>query len=35
MYFDNGGSIALGVMFIVISLLCRCGAELTEEKDVQ
>lgn len=28
MYFDNAASIALGVMFIVISLLCRYGAEL-------
>lgn len=26
--FDNGASIMLGVMFIMISLLCRCGAEL-------
>lgn len=28
---DNGDSVALGVMFIVISLLCRYGAELREE----
>lgn len=25
--FDNSGSIALGVMFLVMSLLCRLGAE--------
>lgn len=25
---ENGGSVALGVMFIVISVLCRYGAEL-------
>ncbi len=30
MSFDNEQSIALGVMFIVISLLCRYGAELME-----
>lgn len=30
LYFDNESSIALGVMFIVISLLCRYGAELIE-----
>ena len=30
MYFDNAASIALGVMFIVISLLCRYGAELRD-----
>ena len=24
---ENGGSVTLGVMFIVMSLLCRCGAE--------
>lgn len=25
--FDNSGSTALGVMFLVMSLLCRLGAE--------
>ncbi len=25
--FDNGSSIALGVMFLLMSLLCRYGAE--------
>lgn len=29
---DNFGSVALGVMFIVLSLICRYGAELREEK---
>lgn len=33
LYFDNESSIALGVMFIVISLLCRYGSELQENKD--
>lgn len=28
--FDNGASIALGIMFIFLSLLCRYGAELTK-----
>lgn len=28
LYFDNESSIALGVMFIVMSVLCRYGAEL-------
>lgn len=28
MYFDNEASIVLGIMFILGSLLCRCGAEL-------
>lgn len=32
---DNGDSVVLGVMFIVISLLCRYGAELAGEKKVQ
>lgn len=30
MYFDNDAAIVLGVMFILGSLLCRCGAELKE-----
>lgn len=30
MHFDNAASIALAVMFIVASLLCRYGAELRE-----
>ena len=30
--FDEGTSIALGVMFILASLLCSHGAELTEQK---
>ena len=29
-YFDNEASIVLGIMFILGSLLCRCGAELRE-----
>lgn len=29
--FENGASIALGVMFIITSLLCRYGAELNEK----
>lgn len=29
----NGDSVALGVMFIVMSLLCRHGAELETDKD--
>lgn len=28
---DNNGSVALGVMFIVLSLICRCGTEIYEE----
>lgn len=32
---DNGDSVVLGMMFIVISLLCRYGAELAGEKKVQ
>lgn len=35
MYFDNVASIALGIMFIVISLLCRYGAELRENNGVK
>ncbi len=31
--FDNGGSVALGVMFIVAALLCRYGAELSEKSN--
>ena len=30
MYFDNEASIVLGIMFILGSLLCRCGVELME-----
>ena len=30
MYFDNEASIVLDIMFILGSLLCRCGAELME-----
>lgn len=30
--FDNGGSVALGVMFIIMSLVCRYGAELRAEE---
>lgn len=30
---DNEASVALGIMFIVISLLCRYGAELEESKE--
>ena len=33
MYFDNAASIALGVMFIIGSLLCRYGAELREHTE--
>lgn len=29
---DNDGSVTLGIMFIVLSLICRYGAELREEK---
>ena len=29
--FDNGASIVLGVMFLLGSLLCRYGAELTQQ----
>ena len=29
---SGGGSVALGVMFLVTSLICRYGAELYEEK---
>jgi len=32
-YFDGAANIALGVMFIVISFLCRYGAELAESRD--
>lgn len=30
LYFDNEASIVLGVMFLLASLLCRCGAELVK-----
>ena len=33
MYFDNGPSIVLGIMFILDSLLCRYGAELNERSE--
>ena len=33
MYFDNETNIILGVMFMMVSLLCRYGAELTQQKD--
>ena len=33
MYFDNDAAIVLGVMFILGSLLCRCGAELKEHAE--
>lgn len=33
-YFSNGGSIALGGMFLVTSVLCRYGAELWENREV-
>lgn len=32
LYFDNASSIVLGVMFILISLLCRYGAELMDSR---
>lgn len=32
-YFDNAASIALGIMFILGSLLCRYGAELKERAE--
>lgn len=31
--FDNEGSIAMGLMLLLLSVLCRCGAELIENKD--
>lgn len=31
LHLDCGGSVALGVMFLLLSLLCRYGAELREE----
>ena len=30
---DNDGSVTLGIMFIVLSLICRYGAELHKEKE--
>ena len=30
---DNDGSVTLGIMFMVLSLICRYGAELHEEKE--
>ena len=30
---DNDGSVTLGIMFIVLSLICRYGAELREGKE--
>ena len=32
LHLDNDGSVTLGIMFIVMSLICRYGAELREEK---
>ena len=32
-YPSAGASVALGVMFIVASLLCRCGAELAAQPE--
>lgn len=32
MYFDNGASIVLGVMFILGALLCRYGAQLRNDE---
>lgn len=31
--FDHSSSVTLGVMFIVLSLICRYGAELREGKE--
>lgn len=33
MYIDNSANLALGIMFIVISLLCRYGAELNSNNE--
>lgn len=33
MSFDGFGSVSLGVMFIIMSLVCRYGAECRENKD--
>ncbi len=33
MYFDHASSIALGIMFILLSLLCRYGAEVRAGKE--
>lgn len=30
---DHSGSVALGVMFLVMSLVCRYGAELRDERE--
>lgn len=30
---DNGGSVSLGIMFLVLALLCRYVAELEQEKE--
>lgn len=30
---DNAGSIALGVMFLVVSLICKYGAELSQPRE--
>lgn len=32
---DNSGSVSLGIMFIVMSVLCKYGAELTSEKSAK
>ena len=34
-YFDTGANLALGIMFLFVSLLCRCGAELTQRDGTQ
>ena len=31
---DSAGSVALGVMFIVMSLICRYGADMYEERKI-
>lgn len=33
MYFDNETSVVLGIMLIIGALLCRCGAELMQQKE--
>ena len=33
MYFDHAASITLGVMFIVMSTLCRYGAEIKKQNE--
>lgn len=31
---ENGGSVSLGIMFIVMSLLCKYGAERGENREI-